>query len=826
MQWEMDSPSDPAASEFPAVALPGQARRGLTASLLLLLFFSSGCAALIYEIVWFQLLEFVIGSTAISLAVLLGTFMGGMCLGSLALPRLVSPRRHPLRVCAFLELGIGVLGIAVLFGMPQVVRLFGNAAGHGPGGILLRGGICALCLLPPTVLMGATLPAISRWLESTPRGISWLGFLYGGNTIGAVFGCLLAGFYLLRVHDMPTATWIAAAINLAAALLGFSLAAWAPPGPGPREPAVEPIPPAPNAAAVHFAIALSGMSALGAEVVWTRLMALMLGPTVYTFSIILSVFLLGLGLGGSIGGFLARSLARPRALLGGCQALLAIAIAWAAYSATKTLPYWPVDAKLAASPWLRFQPDFARCLWAILPSALLWGASFPLALAAASRPGQDPGRLVGGVYAANTVGAIAGAVLFSLLIVPRAGTQHAERVLIGLAAASALLLLAPQRGSFAGVPRIWWISAATAIAAAGLIAFVPRTPSELIAYGRTLLRDAGNANILYTGEGMNFSVAVSETFDGVRNFHVSGKIEASTTTQDMRLQRMLAHLPAMLHPAPRSVLIVGCGAGVTAGTFVVQPGIERIVICEIEPLVPRVADVFFAGENRGVVDDPRVEFVFDDARHYILTTKEKFDIITSDPIHPWVKGSASLYTREYFEMCRERLNPGGMVTQWIPLYESDEASVKSEVATFFQVFPGGTIWANDDSGNGYDVVVLGQNGPARIDMDALRKRWSSHDYEWAAASLAKVGFPTPDSLLATYAGRAAELAPWLAGAQINRDRNLRLQYLAGLGLNAGMEATIYSHMLAYCEYPEGLFFGSMTARDELQRAIDGKKSPK
>jgi spermidine synthase len=291
----------------------------------------------------------------------------------------------------------------------------------------------------------------------------------------------------------------------------------------------------------------------------------------------------------------------------------------------------------------------------------------------------------------------------------------------------------------------------------------------------------------------------------------------------MRVQRMLAHLPAMLHPGPRSVLIVGCGAGVTAGSFVVHPGIERIVICEIEPLVPRVVARYFASENHGVVGDPRVEIVFDDARHYILTTREKFDIITSDPIHPWVKGSASLYTQEYFEMCKERLNPGGMVTQWVPLYQSDEATVRSEIATFFRVFPYGTIWGNDDSGNGYDIVLLGQNGPARVDMDGLQDRWSSQAYRTAAASLAEVGFRAPGDLLATYAGRAAELAPWLANAQINRDRNLRLQYLAGMGLDSSLETTIYMHMLAYCQYPENLFVGSGESREELQRALVDKK---
>jgi spermidine synthase len=795
----------------------------------LLLFVGSGCAALIYEIVWFQLLEFVIGSTAVSLAVLLGTFMGGMCVGSLALPRLVSAQRHPLRVCALLELGIGATGIAVQGGMPGVVALLAGGTGHGATAIFARAALCALCLLPPAMLMGATLPAVSRSLTSDPEGISWLGFFYCGNTAGAVLGCLLAGFYLLRVHDMPTAVWIAASINLAAALLAFGLAARTPVGTDPARPSPPGVgEPAERRAdssawAVHFAIALSGMGALGAEVVWTRLLSLILGATVYTFSNILAVFLLGLSMGGSLGAFLARGFGRPRTLFGCCQLLLAGAIAWAAYAATRSLPYWPVYDTLGANPWHRVLLDFGRCLWAILPAAVLWGASFPLALAAAVRPGGDPGRMVGGIYAANTIGAIAGAVGFSLLLIPLAGTQQAERSLIALAAAAGLLLLAPALGArLAGVPRSAGIGAA-ALTAVFLMAKVPPTPGELVAYGRTMLSDGGSARILYMGEGMNASVAVSETPDGVRNFHVSGKIEASTTPQDMRLQRMLAQLPAMLQPRARSVLIVGCGAGVTAGSFVVQPGIARIVICEIEPLVPRVAARYFAKENHGVIEDPRVTVVNDDARHYILTTKEKFDIITSDPIHPWVKGSASLYTQEYFELCKSRLNRGGMVTQWVPLYESDKATVKSEIATFFRVFPAGTIWANDDNGEGYDIVMLGQNGPTQIDMDGLRVRWSSPEYREAAASLAEVGFTSPSSLLDTYAGRAAELAPWLLDSQINRDRNLRLQYLAGLGLDSALEGAIYREMLLYCRYPEGLFVGPEDAREELRQDLVDKQ---
>ena len=197
------TPHDP----IPPTDRPAAPRRFLP--VLLVLFVGSGCAALIYEVVWLQLLQLVIGSTAVSLGVLLGTFMGGMCLGSLLLPRLVSARRHPLRVYALLELGIGAIGLAVLFGMPHVEQVYTRYAGHGMPGILLRGAVAGVCLLPPTLLMGATLPAIARWVETDPEGVSWLGFFYGGNIAGAVFGCLLAGFYLLRVHDMATATYVA-----------------------------------------------------------------------------------------------------------------------------------------------------------------------------------------------------------------------------------------------------------------------------------------------------------------------------------------------------------------------------------------------------------------------------------------------------------------------------------------------------------------------------------------------------------------------------------------------------------------------------------------
>ena len=782
----------------------------------LLLFVGSGCAALIYEVVWFQLMQLVIGASAVSLGVLLATFMGGMCAGSLLLPRFVSPERHPLAVYARLEFGIGAFGILILFALPALGNLYVANVGFGFGAILFRAVLCAVCLLPPTVLMGATLPAIARWVETTPQGVSWLGFFYGGNIAGAVFGCLFAGFYLLRVYDMSTATYVAVGINAAVAAIALLLAQRTPYAPA----VVDGRESAGLARAgwpTYTAIALSGTAALGAEVVWTRVLSLLLGGTVYTFSIITGAFLAGLGIGSTAGAWAARTTTRPGVLLARSQAGVMVAVAWAALLLNREFPFWPIDPALAAGPWFNFQIDLLRATLAILPAACFWGASFPLALAAVASRDQDAGRVVGRVYAANTVGAIAGALAFSLLIIPGLGTQDAQRWMIGLSAMAAIVMLvwtSPANSSVGAARRIGAVAAAIVLAVLAATSVAP-VPADLIAYGRQIATFKG-ATYLYTGEGLNSSIAVSEAEGGVRNFHVSGKVEASTEVHDMRLQRLLGHMSALMHPRPRSVLIVGFGAGVTAGSFVLHPSVERIVICEIEPLIPRMVAPFFSRENYDVVHDPRVEIVYDDARHYILTTREKFDVITSDPIHPWVKGAASLYTKDYFDLVKAHLNPGGVVTQWVPLYQSTEEVVKSEVATFFDVFPYGTIWSNQyANGGGYDVVMLAKAEPLVIDPGALQARLDRPDHARVAQALNEVEFPGVQGLMAAYGGQARDLRPWLVDAQINRDRNLRLQYLAGMANNV-YDNRIYQDMLVYWRFPEEMFTGSPEWKEKLR----------
>jgi spermidine synthase len=679
--------------------------------------------------------------------------------------------------------------------------------------------------------MGASLPAIARWAGTSTPGVSRMGFLYSANIAGAVAGCLIAGFYLLRVFDMAVATYAAVGINAAVALgaavqasrSGYS-----------SVPSTAGVPvglarprPLSGATLVYIAIGLSGLTALGSEVVWTRLLSLLLGPTVYTFSIILAVFLLGLWAGSSAGSSLARRLESPRLAVAACQMLLAIALAWTGYTMAHSLPYWPVDPWLSLDPWFNFELDLVRTVWAIFPATLFWGASFPLALASVVAPGDDPARAAGRVYAINTAGSIVGSLAFSLWLIPTVGSRESQQILIAIAVLSAVVGAASVAGLASRKARVALLAAAAVLLGWGLAATVQDVPWEVIAYGRRIapiirafdLYDRANpTKVLFRGEGVNSSILIAERA-GQRHFYVSGKAEASTAILDMRLERMMGHVPALLHPNPKSVLVVGFGAGVTAGSFTRYPELENLVICELEKFIPPASTQYFGKENYEVLHNAHTRMVYDDARHYIFTTRDKFDVITTDPIHPWVKGTSVLYSKEYYELVKQHLNPDGVVAQWLPIYDSDPDTIKTELATFFAVFPEGTIWSNNLNGDGFDLVLLGQAQPGPINVDRLQARLDLESYAPIRASLGEVGFHSAVEFLATYAGRARDLQPLTNGAQINQDLNMRLQYIAGLGLNSMAFQQTYKEILKYRRFPEDLLVGTPGGRMDALRTL-------
>ena len=780
--------------------------------LLVLLVAGSGCAALMYEIVWFQQLQLVIGASAFSVGVLLAAFMGGMCVGSLGIPRVLDRiTAHPLQVYAVLEIAMGGCALLLLHGLPLVDDLYGAIG----GGLLVRALVAMLALLPPTALMGATLPVLARYVRTSPAGAARMGLLYGVNIAGATCGTILAGFYLLPDYDTAVATYAAVLLNVIVAAGAWRIGAVAP-AVQPESSTAQPphatsVPPA-----IYAVVTISGITSLAAQVIWTRQLALMFGGTAYVFSLILAVFLVGLGVGSGVGAAIARHVDARRAL-GWCQLLIAAALAWAAFLLNDALPVWPIDPSINPDRGVTLQLDLFRAIWVVLPGACLWGASFPLALVAASSS-IEPSRLMGRLSAASTLGAMSGALLAGP-VVAAAGSQRLQQALIVLSAASALLAIVRARAD--GEPR-WRIAIAIVVvlvAAGSLVRSVSPVSDLLVAYGRHSATWAGLTRTLYVGEGLHASIAVTRAADGVLTYHSAGKVQASTLPEDMRLQRMLGHFSHLIPTSPKRVLVIGFGAGVTAGAVASAPGVEHVTIAEIEPLVATSVSSHFADYNDHVSDNPRTTVHVDDARHFLSTTRETFDVITSDLVDPWVKGTAALFTQEFFELARRRLNPGGVVTMFVQLYQTSAATVKTEIGTFVRVFPHAIIWGNPNEGRGYDLVLTAQVEPTRIDIDAWQARLDSAAYAGVARSLREIGITSAVDLLSRYAGTGQDLSTWLAGAEINRDRNLRLQYLAGRDVDVQQAGSIYAEMLQYGRVPPALFSGTPASIDAVRRAI-------
>jgi spermidine synthase len=548
-----------------------------------------------------------------------------------------------------------------------------------------------------------------------------------------------------------------------------------------------------------------------------------MGGTVYTFSLILGAVLLGLTIGSWMGTSAVRTTRSPRMALAWCQIGAMLGLAWAAWWQLVALPNWPINPTLAPSMWFNFQLDFVRSLWTMLPAAICWGASFPLAIAALAQTEANSSRAVARVYAANTLGAIGGALISSLILVQFIGTQKTQWLFMFLALLGAVVMLLPRAAGNAtahpGQHRVAWLATAIVLFIVS-VPLVNQVPGILAGYGRwavTWLQSSGE--FIYVGEGLNATLAVSEREDGKRYYHNAGKVQASSVIEDMRLQRMLGHITTLLARDPNNVLVIGCGAGVTAGAVSINPAVKTMTIAEIEPLVPKVVSKYFATENNNVIQNPKVTVHLDDARHFLLTTNQKFDAITADPFDVWVKGSATLNTLEFYREMKKHLNPGGVVTAWVAFYETDSAAWKSELATFMEVFPYAMVFGNTSGGGGYDGVLVGSAEPLSIDVSAIEARLRQPAYAPVLQSLAEVSYPDAVSLFGTFAADASQLSEYLQGAQINRDRNLRLQYLAGMAINRYEQADLYAQLKAAGGWKEGLFQGDAATLTQLRAVI-------
>ncbi len=769
--------------------------RRLAFSGILLCFFLSGMAGLAYQVAWGKALGLVFGHTVYAIATVLAVFMAGLALGSAWLGRRSEKWAHPVAAYGWIELGVAAAGALSLAGLAGVRMLY-LAAYHTVAGsptalLLLRISGAGIVLLLPTFLMGGTLPILVRGLSRTsPELGARLSRLYWVNTAGAVAGTLLAGFVLLPNAGLRRTVAAAAVVNVLAGTVALLLSRFLPqsqPNAAPT-PAANTLLAAPQRPSTFLltCFATVGATAMAYEIGWTRLLATILGSSTYAFTLMLATFLGGLVLGTLFfevwlkrgHGVGSRTFSLTQTL----TALAALVFLVFFQQLPRVVP--PLLRATHESFAGLVLAQFVTSALAMLPAAIAFGFNFPaVALLIAGRRDSSVGQAtaVGRAYAANTLGAILGATLTGFWLVPRLGSFR----VVGLAAGVNLLLAAllelrsAARSPLAVATNVALAAAVAAVTWSG--AFYNRALATFgtVLYwnlyeGRlTLAETADTLDILFAEDGLNASISVARTEDYLA-LRTNGKVDAST--RDVTTQLLVGHLGAVFHPAPRRVLVIGFGSGMTVSALARYPEVERIDCVEIEPAVVRAAP-YLERLNRGVLRDPRLRVIFDDARNFLLTTRDRYDLIVSEPSNPWIAGVAALFTEEYYRAARARLAPGGVFVQWAQAYSLYPEDLRMVLGTFAPQFAQVTLWHGEDP----DLLLLARSEATPLRLDRLRELWS---HAALRADFETLGLRQPEGLLAFYLLGDAELRGLAAGAPRNTDNHTLLEYRAPRALLA------------------------------------------
>jgi len=691
--------------------------------LLLLLFALSGVSGLIYQVIWARQLTLVFGSTSAAITSVLAAFMLGLALGSHAAGRWARRWGNPLRAYGLIELGIAAYAVAFPFLLEVLtlvhVPLFRLLAEAPIALGLVRVILVAGLLLPPTMLMGASLPLLTRALVSDVSRLGReAGTLYGLNALGAAAGVYLATFFLIPNVGL-TGGWLsAAALNAA---VGGAALRWArrwPPIPGVRNSA-DASPDTPWQWTVVIAYGCSGLAALGYEVVWTRLLVLLFGSSVYAFAVMLAGFLLGLGLGGLVGGWLTGRGQHPVVLAAALQVIIgATVLAGAPWFDRLPRLFLEAFRVTGGTWWALTTLEFLMAFGLMIVPTTAMGATFPFV---ARILGAEHGAegAVGYAYAANTYGAIVGAATTGFALIPWLGFRGSLVVLACLNTLAACLLLVRATS-----PGGWlrWVLPLPAVALAAVVSALPPWSAKVMASGVYVYADRYSAGgfermldpqrVLFHREGMTATVTVIE--GRYRFLRINGKTDAGDSPDNLT-QRLLAHVPLLLHPEPRSVLVVGLGTGITLGTTLLHP-IDRADTVEISSEVVE-ASRFFVEPNGAALQDRRTRLRVLDARTWLMAGTTKYDVIISEPSNPWQTGNATLFTLEHYRLTRARLAPGGLFCQWLPFYRMDEADFAAALRTFQTVFPDLTVWFS-----GGDVLLVGWTRPPAVDTPRFLAR--------------------------------------------------------------------------------------------------------
>jgi len=704
----------------------------------------SGAAGLAYQVVWMKYLSLFLGNTSYAVVAVLVAFMGGLALGNAWLGARADGIRRPLAMYGWLEIGIAVYALLFPFYYDLCHQSYvGLARSLQPG----RAGLLALkflfsllTILIPTVLMGGTLPVmtklVTRSLGELRERVATLYFI---NSVGAVAGCFLADFWLIPATGLQATVTAGAVMNMlvgAVALLvssGIDEGKGLPPAEA-KEPAAveeEVFTPGELKLAV-VAIGASGFVAMLYEVVWTRLLALALGSSTHAFSIMLITFISGIAFGAWVVGRW-KKLRRIMEAFAWAELALAATLLGSMFFYER-LPFWFVNIaeNLARRPDAYPLYEMAQgliCFAVMFVPTTCLGMTLPLVSRIATAELARTGRSVGAVFSVNTLGTVLGAAVTGLWVMPWLGLARTLALGIALNLTIGIVILLRKRTRWRPL-----IAASASLVAVALVALAGRLFDETWkrAFTMGLWRETAPADLkayrdrihsltlAYYRDGAGSTVSVHSTGVGTNDtlaLRVNGKTDASTAS-DMPTQLLVGHIPLLLRPDSKRVLVIGLGSGITCGAAMNHPSVERLDAVEISPEVAKAARLF-AAHNGKVLDNPRFRLVVDDAKSFLQMSDERYDVIISEPSNPWMAGVAGVFTREYYENCHARLQTNGLMTQWVQVYESDDRVVGTVLSTFGSVFPYMSVWR----GGVGDLILIGSRQPRKIDFDALQKRF-------------------------------------------------------------------------------------------------------
>ncbi len=783
------------------------------------LFFFSGFAALVYQVMWMRRLSLFFGSDVYSAAITLSCFMGGLSLGSWLVERVVDRLRNPLLWYGGIEIAIGLYALVFqpLLGAfhPLLQSIYASHFETTPVVYqAVRISIAAGMLLLPTALMGVTLPLVVRsFVRRDDEMARFGGYFYAINTLGALVGTLVAAFGLFPFLGAARTTLVAVVINVAVGALVAVVAC------KDRDPGCEAVPEesmqtdeaGPRASsydesqarAALWGIAVSGLAALGLEVVWTRVLTQSFSATVYSFAIMLACFLFGIFLGSRLVAARADREANPMKLFGSIELgigvyVLTLPLLGMLIPKLFGLLVWAGTGLLGGRFGIASVVSMVVVSGAfiLLPTVLL-GATFPVAVRLCTPRAGRAGFGTARVYAANTAGAILGSLLAGFLLVPVLGSRGSLVALGFVFCANGLFLLACASHQGAAHCRRRGVVVPVAIGglAAGLALIMPR--QTVLNYN---LQASTKPEVIYHGEGIAHSVDIVRSTNNQVVMMVDGNIEADTSHIQRRHFILKAHLPLLLHDAPRDVAVVGLGLGITVSATARNPEVENIQLIELSPEMVQ-AHAFLKEVTGGVLEHPKVSLRIDDGRNFLAMTGRRFDMITADPIHPRITGVGYLYTREYYEGIRRRLKPGGVVCQWMPMYHISRESFDVAFRTFSEVFEHATFWYV----RGHGLFVAGDRPPA-LDVGRLRQRMADPA---VSADLGSIDIGSAEELISHLLMGPSQIKSYLArsgGGVLNTDDNAYLEYRTPFEF-LGTTGDVLKGLVSAAGYDESLLSG-------------------